>query len=119
AVTCAWVGAAGAAAEPLMAAGTLSSPLDAYFEAMSGCTTAGASVITDLEAQPDGILMWRSATQWLGGVGIVVLVIAVAPVSCPALQRALYAEMSGMSADRLTPRIVDTAKIIAGIYVTL
>jgi trk system potassium uptake protein TrkH len=119
AVTCAWVVAAAAAAVPLLAAGTLTSPLHAYFEAMSGFTTAGASVITDLEAQPDGILMWRCATQWLGGVGIVVLVVAVAPVSGPALQRAFYAEMSGVTADRLTPRIVDTAKIIAGIYVAL
>mgnify|MGYP001171294038 FL=1 len=119
AVTLAWVVAAAAAAVPLLASGALSDPLDAYFEAMSGFTTMGATVIDDLEAQPEGILMWRCLTQWLGGVGIVVLVVAVAPVSGPALQRAFYAEMSGLTTERLTPRIVGTAKIIAGIYVVL
>lgn len=119
AVTLAWVVAAAAAAVPLAAAGVLTNPIDAYFEAMSGFTTTGATVIGDLEAQPDGILMWRNMMQWLGGVGIVVLVVAVAPVSGPALQRAFYAEMSGLTADRLTPRIVNTAKIIAGIYLAL
>lgn len=119
AVTLAWVVAAAAGAGPLIAAGTLTSPLDAYFEAMSGFTTTGATLIGDIEAQPEGVLMWRSMTQWLGGVGIVVLVVAIAPVSGPALQRAFYAEVSGVTAERLTPRIVDTAKIIAGIYLTL
>jgi trk system potassium uptake protein TrkH len=119
AVTLAWVVGAAAAAIPLLAAGTFSSPLDAYFEAMSGFTTTGATLIADIEAQPDGVLMWRSMSQWLGGVGIVVLVVAIAPVSGPTLQRAFYAEVSGVTAERLTPRIVDTAKIIAGIYLAL
>jgi trk system potassium uptake protein TrkH len=119
AVTLAWIVAAAAAAAPLMAAGALTSPLDAYFEAMSGFTTTGATLIADIEAQPEGVLMWRSMSQWLGGVGIVVLVVAIAPVSGPALQRAFYAEVSGVTAERLTPRIVDTAKIIAGIYIAL
>ena len=119
AVTLAWMAAAAIGAVPLLAAGTLSSPLDAYFEAMSGFTTTGATLIGDIEAQPDGVLMWRSMTQWLGGVGIVVLVVAIAPVSGPGLQRAFYAEVSGVTAERLTPRIVDTAKIIAAIYLAL
>lgn len=116
AVTLAWVAAAAVGCVPLLAAGTLSSPLDAYFEAMSGFTTTGATLIADIEAQPDGVLMWRSMTQWMGGIGIVVLVVSIAPVSGPALQRAFYAEVSGVTAERLTPRIVDTAKIVAGIY---
>jgi trk system potassium uptake protein TrkH len=119
AVTLAWVGASLVGAVPFLAAGTFSSPLDAFFEAMSGFTTTGATLIADIEAQPDGLLMWRSMTQWMGGIGIVVLVVSIAPVSGPAIQRAFYAEVSGVTAERLTPRIVDTAKIISGIYLAL
>ena len=119
AVTLAWAGAAAAGAVPLLAAGTFSSPLDAYFEATSGFTTTGATLLADIEAQPDAVLLWRSITQWLGGVGIVVLVVAIAPVTGPGVQRAFYAETSGITAERLTPRIIDTAKIIAAIYLAL
>jgi trk system potassium uptake protein TrkH len=119
AVTLAWVGASLVGAVPFLATGTFSSPLDAFFEAMSGFTTTGATLIADIEAQPDGLLMWRSMTQWMGGIGIVVLVVSIAPVSGPAIQRAFYAEVSGVTAERLTPRIVDTAKIISGIYLAL
>ena len=119
AVTLAWVAAAVVGAIPLIAAGTFTSPLDAGFEAMSGFSTTGATLIDDIAGQPDAILLWRSLMQWLGGIGIVVLVVAIAPVSGPAIQRAYYAEVSGVAAERLTPRIVDTAKILAGIYVAL
>jgi trk system potassium uptake protein TrkH len=119
AVTLAWIAAAVAGAIPLLAAGTFSSPLDAGFEAMSGFTTTGATLVNRIGEQPDAILIWRSLMQWLGGIGIVVLVVAIAPVSGPAIQRAYYAEVSGVAAERLTPRIVDTAKILAGIYLAL
>lgn len=119
AVTLAWVVAAAAGAIALLAAGTFSSPIDAYFESMSGFTTTGSTLLEDLEAEPDAVLFWRSTMQLLGGVGIVALVVAVAPVSFTGLQRAFYAEASGVTAERLTPRIVDTAKIIAGIYAAL
>ena len=118
-MTLAWVGASIAGAVPLVAAGTFSSPLDAVFEAASGFTTTGATLIGDIDSQPDAVLLWRSIMQWLGGVGIVVLVVAVAPVSGPGVQRAFYAETSGVTADRLTPRIIDTAKIIAAVYLGL
>lgn len=116
AVTGAWALAAAVGAVPFLAAGSFGSPIDAYFEGMSGVTTTGATLLGVLEMEPDGILLWRNMMQWLGGIGIVVLVVAVAPVSGAGLQRAFYAEMSGMGDERLTPRIVDTAKIIAGIY---
>lgn len=119
AVTLAWAAAALVGALPLIAAGTLTSPLNAYFEAMSGFTTTGATLIGDIEAQPEGVLLWRGMTQWMGGIGIVVLVVAIAPVSGPGLQRVFYAEVSGVTAERLTPRIVDTAKIISSIYLGL
>ena len=119
AVTLAWLFAAIVGAVPLLAAGTFSSLIDAYFEAMSGFTTTGATLLGEIEPEPDGILMWRQVMQWLGGIGIVVLVVAVAPVSMLGMQRAFYAETSGITAERLTPRIIDTAKILAGIYIAL
>ena len=119
AVTFAWVAAAVVGAIPLLAAGTFSSPNDAFFEAMSGFTTTGSTLLGEIEPEPDGVIFWRSTMQLLGGVGIVVLVVAVAPVSMTGLQRAFYAEASGVTAERLTPRIVDTAKIITSIYLGL
>ena len=119
AVTLAWMVASAVGAVPLLAAGTFSSPVDAFFEATSGFTTTGATLIGEIEPQSDAVLLWRSLMQWLGGVGIVVLVVAIAPVSGPGVQRAFYAETSGITAERLTPRIIDTAKIIAALYLLL
>ena len=85
---------------------------------MSGFTTTGATLLDDFD-QADAVFWWRSLMQWLGGIGIVVLVVAIAPVSGAGLQRVFYAEVSGVTADRLTPRIIDTAKILAGIYAGL
>ena len=119
AVTLAWVGAGLAGAIPFLAAGSFSSLLDAFFESTSGFTTTGATLLADIEGQPDAILAWRSVSQWLGGVGIVVVVVAIAPVSGIGVQRAFYAETSGITSDRLTPRIIDTAKIIATVYLVL
>ena len=115
AVTLAWLAAAIAGAIPFLLAGTFSNPIDAFFEAMSGFTTTGATLLEDFN-QPDAIFWWRSIMQYLGGIGIVVLVVAIAPVSGTGIQRAFYAEVSGVTSDRLTPRIIDTAKILAGIY---
>lgn len=116
AVAAAWVVAAAVGAVPFLVAGTFDSPLDAFFESMSGFTTTGATLIGDIGAQPDAILLWRSISQWLGGVGIVVLVVAIAPATGLASQRVFYAETAGVTADRLTPRIADTAKILWAIY---
>ena len=119
AVTAAWVVAAAVGGVPFLIAGTFDSPLDAFFESMSGFTTTGATLIDDVSGQPDAILLWRSISQWIGGVGIVVLVVAIAPATGLASQRVFYAETSGVTADRLTPRIADTAKILWGIYLGL
>ena len=119
AVTAAWVAAAVVGAVPFLLQGTFQAPVDAFFESMSGFTTTGATLLADIEAQPHAVLLWRSMTQWLGGVGIVVLVIAIAPATGLASQRVFYAEMTGVTHDRLTPRIAETAKIIWTIYLTL
>ena len=119
AVTMAWTLASATGIAPLLASGAFESPLDAFFESVSGFTTTGATLLNDIEAQPDAVLLWRSLMQWLGGIGIVVLVVAIAPISGPGIQKAFYAETSSVTSDRLTPRIIDTAKIIAGIYLVL
>ena len=119
AVTMAWVAAAAVGAVPFLLEGTYDRPVDALFESMSGFTTTGATLLDRVEAAPDSILLWRSLTQWIGGVGIVVLVVAVAPATGLATQRVFYAETSGITRERLTPRIAETAKIIWGIYLTL
>lgn len=119
AVTAAWLAAALVGAIPFLIAGTFDRPADALFESMSGFTTTGATVIDDVSGQPDAVLLWRSISQWIGGVGIVVLVVAIAPATGLASQRVFYAETSGIVADRLTPRIADTAKILWGIYLVL
>ncbi len=119
AVTAAWVVAAATGSVPFLLAGTFAAPADAFFESMSGFTTTGATLLAEVEREPDAILLWRSLSQWLGGVGIVVLVVAIAPATGLVSQRVFYAETSGVTAERLTPRIADTAKIIWGIYLTL
>lgn len=118
-ITLAWTLAAAIGSVPLMLSGVLSSPLDAYFEAMSGFSTTGATLIDDVDATPDGLLAWRSVMQWLGGVGIVVLIVAIAPTLAPGLQRYFYSEASSVGDSRLTPRIADTAKIVGAIYLVL
>ncbi|MFA9270415.1 MAG: TrkH family potassium uptake protein [Baekduiaceae bacterium] len=117
AVTMAWVLAAAVGMVPFLLHGTFDRPVDAFFESMAGFTTTGATLIDDIEAQPDAILLWRSLSQWLGGVGIVVLVVAIAPAT--GLATKLFAAETSRLTDRLTPRIADTAKIIWGIYLVL
>ncbi|WP_354700637.1 Trk system potassium uptake protein TrkH [Paraconexibacter sp. AEG42_29] len=118
AVTLAWIVAAAAGAAPFVLEGTLPRAVDGLFESMAGFTTTGSSLM-DVEQVPDSVLLWRSLTQWLGGVGIVVLVVAIAPAAGVGSQRLFHAETSGVTQDRLTPRIADTAKIICSIYVGL
>src|SRR5918993_623810 len=118
-VTLAWIVAALLGGVPFLIEGTFPSPLDSTFEAMSGFTTTGATLLSDIEAQTPSILFWRSMTQWLGGVGIVVLFVAVAPVLGAGAARLLGAEVSGLTQTRLTPRIADTAKALVVIYLAI
>jgi trk system potassium uptake protein TrkH len=119
AVVAVWIVAAVIGGVPFLVDATLETPTSAFFESMSGFTTTGATMIADVEAAPRAILLWRSISQWLGGVGIVVLVVAIAPATGLASQRFFFAETSGITPDRLTPRIASTAKIIWGIYAAL
>ena len=89
---------------------------NAFFETISGYTTTGASIINDIEAMPKGLLFWRSTTHWIGGMGIIVLTIAVLPLLGIGGMQLFAAEAPGPSADKLHPRITDTAKRLWYIY---
>ena len=91
---------------------------NAFFETVSGYTTTGASVVDDIEALPEGILFWRSLTHWIGGMGIIVLAIAILPLLGIGGMQLFSAEAPGPAGDKLHPRITDTAKRLWYIYVT-
>lgn len=92
---------------------------DAVFEAMSGFSTTGSTTITQLELQPRSILLWRAMTQWLGGMGIIVLSLAILPFLRVGGMQLFEAEVPGPTKDRLSPRIQDTARVLWGVYVLL
>ncbi len=89
---------------------------DAFFETMSGYTTTGSSILSDIEVLPNGILLWRSLTHWIGGMGIIVLAVAIFPLFGIGGMQLFSAEAPGPSADKLKPRIADTAKRLWLIY---
>jgi trk system potassium uptake protein len=90
---------------------------DSFFESISGFTTTGASILTDIEALPKGLLFWRSLTHWLGGMGIIVLTIAILPFLGVGGMQLYKAEVPGPVADKLQPRIKDTAMSLWKVYV--
>lgn len=111
-----WILAAALGALPFVFSGVLPSYIDAYFESMSGFTTTGASVITDIEGTAKSILFWRSFTHWLGGMGIIVLFIAVLPYLGAGGKQLFKSESPGPDPQGLRPRIKDTASILYKIY---
>ncbi|UCC75111.1 MAG: TrkH family potassium uptake protein [Gemmatimonadota bacterium] len=117
-VTLAWLGAALFGALPYWFAG-VASPLDAFFESISGFTTTGASIFPDPQSLPRGILFWRDLSQWLGGMGIIVLVVAVLPFLGVGGMQLFRAEVPGPTPERLRPRIRQTASILWRVYVGL
>jgi len=102
---------------PYMMTGAIPSFTDAFFETISGYTTTGASILNDIEIVPEGVLFWRSMTHWIGGMGIIVLAIAILPLLGVGGMQLFTAEAPGPSADKLHPRITDTAKRLWLIYV--
>ncbi len=118
-VTMAWVAAALFGSLPYLFTGVLDSPVAAIFEAMSGFTTTGATVFTEIEALPHGVLFWRSLTHWLGGMGIIVLVIAILPYLGVGGMQLFRAEVPGPTPERLRPRITQTAKLLWLVYFAL
>lgn len=118
-VTLGWVLAAGFGALPFVFSGVLPAYTDAFFEAMSGFTTTGATVISQIEQVPRGILFWRSMTHWLGGMGIIVLFVAILPRFGFGATHLLRAEVPGLYPEKVTPRIAATAKILWSIYMLI
>jgi trk system potassium uptake protein TrkH len=101
---------------PFYLAGTFESVVDCVFESLSGFSTTGASVLADIEAVPRGILFWRSLTHWLGGMGIIVLSLAILPFLGVGGMQLYRAEVPGPSPDKLKPRIKDTATTLWKVY---
>ena len=102
---------------PFVISGAIPSYTDAFFETISGFTTTGASILNDIESIPHGLLFWRSLTQWLGGMGIIVLSIAILPMFGIGGMQLFIAEVPGPTPDKLHPRIKETAKRLWGIYI--
>ncbi len=101
---------------PFMTTGYLPSFADAWFESMSGFTTTGASVIKDVEAWPKGLLFWRSLTQWLGGIGIIALFVAIISNIGVRANQLFKAEVPGPVSDKISPRIRETARTLWKTY---
>lgn len=117
-VTFGWIFMALSGALPYVISESIPRFTNAFFETMSGYTTTGASILNDIEAIPKGILFWRSLTHWIGGMGIIVLAIAILPLLGIGGMQLFTAESPGPSADKLKPRIRDTAKRLWLIYVS-
>ncbi len=116
-VAVAWVALALAGALPYLATGTLTAPDDAIFEAVSGFTTTGATVLRPIEGTARGLLFWRAITQWIGGMGVIVLVVAVLPTMGTGGFDLLEAEAPGPAGERLTPRVRHTAARLWAVYI--
>lgn len=115
-VTLSWVVMSLFSALPYIFSGAIPSFTDAYFEAMAGFTTTGASVMSNLESVPMGILLWRSLTQWMGGMGIIVFSLAILPMLGVGGMQLFKAEVPEIGVEKLKPRIVDMAKSLWYIY---
>ncbi len=111
-----WIVMSLSGAVPYLATGAIPNFTNAFFETMSGFTTTGASILNDIEIVPKGVLFWRSLTHWIGGMGIIVLAVAILPLLGIGGMQLFAAEAPGPSADKLHPRITDTAKRLWLIY---
>jgi len=116
-VTFGWLVMSASGMLPYLFTGAIPDITHAFFETISGYTTTGASILNDIESLPKGLLFWRSLTHWIGGMGIIVLAIAILPLLGIGGMQLFAAEAPGPSADKLHPRITDTAKRLWLIYV--
>jgi len=117
AVVFGWVLASVFGSLPFYYSGHFPSYSDALFEAVSGVTTTGATILTDIESIPKSILLWRAFLQWLGGLGIVVFTIALLPLLGVSGEKLFNLEFPGPASEKISPRIQDTAKILLSFYI--
>ena len=101
---------------PFVISGSIPSVIDAVFETVSGFTTTGASILSDVEALPKSVAFWRSFTHWIGGMGVLVFLVALVPLSGGSNMYLIKAESTGPSVSKLVPKVKSTAKILYSIY---
>ena len=118
-VAFAWVALSAIGALPFVISGEIPFYVDAFFETVSGFTTTGASIVTNVESMSHGILFWRSFTHWIGGMGVLVLIMAILPTGSGRSIHILRAEMAGPIVGKIVPKVRDTAKILYLLYLAL
>ena len=118
-VTVVWIAFAAFGSLPFLFGGYITHVSDAFFEAMSGLTTTGATTIDHVEGMPHGVLLWRSLTQWIGGLGIVFFTIAILPSFVGGSVKIFAAEATGPVQSKLQPRLTMSAKALWGVYLVL
>jgi trk system potassium uptake protein TrkH len=114
-----WLAVVVAGSVPFLTTGVLDNPVEALFESVAGFTTTGATVFPRVEDLPRSVLLWRSVTHWLGGMGIIVLGVAILPFLGMGGAQLFSAEAPGIKTDRLAPRIASTARLLWGVYALL
>ncbi|MCK5448903.1 MAG: hypothetical protein KAJ43_12210, partial [Gemmatimonadetes bacterium] len=114
-----WIAIVIAGTVPFLATGVTKSVAWAVFESVSGFTTTGATVFAVIEDLPSSILLWRSLSHWIGGMGIIVLGVAILPLIGVGGAQLFFAEAPGITTDRLQPRIATTARLLWGVYLGL
>ena len=114
-----WIVISVMGALPFLLTGAIANPIDAVFETVSGFTTTGASILSDVECLPKGILFWRSFTHWIGGMGVLVFLLTLLPLTGGSHVNLMKAESPGPQVEKLVPSVQSTAKILYGIYLGL
>lgn len=104
---------------PFFLSGTIPSFVDCFFETSSGFTTTGASILTEIQSLPRGILFWRSFTHWVGGMGVIVLTLAILPSAGAGAMQMMKAESPGPNPGKIVPKVAETAKILYLIYIII
>ena len=118
-VSAAWILMALFGALPFLFSGAITNPIDAFFETVSGFTTTGATILPTVEHLPRGILFWRSFTHWVGGMGVLVFMLAILPSAGGEAIHLMRAEVPGPTKGKLVPKMRQTALILYGIYIVL
>lgn len=118
-VTSAWIVCTLLGTLPFLITGTIPRFTDAFFEIMSGFTTTGATILTDIESLSHGLLFWRSLTQWIGGVGIIVLSLSILPIMKTINKQLFTSDIIGQTSDKIHPKILETAKRLLAVYAIL
>lgn len=112
-----WITISFFGALPFILTGSISSITDAFFESMSGFTTTGASILSNIEVLPKSVLLWRNLTQWLGGMGVIAIAVAILPFIGVGGFQLFKAEAPGPTKDKISPRVSRTAKLLWGTYI--